>query len=50
MNLAEARARVQKRIERLEHELKVLKNTLRWVEELERNPPNVKITLKLRGE
>ena len=34
MDLSEARTRVQKRIERLEHELKVLRNTLRWLNEM----------------
>jgi len=35
MNLAEAKARVQRRIEKLEHELKVLRKTLRWLDQLE---------------
>lgn len=50
MNLAEARARVQRRIEKLEHELKVLRKTLRWLDELEKTPPkDVKITVKLKN-
>lgn len=35
MNLAEARARVQRRIEKLEHELKVLRKTLEWINKME---------------
>jgi len=35
MNLAEARARVQRRIEKLEHELKVLRKTLESIGKLE---------------
>ena len=35
MDLSEARVRVQRRIERLEHELKVLRKTLEWIDKLE---------------
>jgi len=35
MNLVEAKIRIQERVEKLERELRVLRKTLSWLEEME---------------